>query len=128
MGKSRAFHFTGGAGTYVGVGIAAFLVVLCTLGIATPYAMVLRQRWRARHTYVNGHRLIFLGTGMSLFGNWLKWFLLTVVTLGIYGFWVAPRLQQWVVEHTDFDPSFTPGPGFAAGQPQIAGGENPAVP
>lgn len=49
----------------------------------------------------------------------IKWLLLCVITLGIYSFWVGPRIQKWIVENTDFDPAFTPGPQFtaAANQP-----------
>ena len=43
---------------------------------------------------------------MQLFGLWVRWFLLTIVTLGIYGFWVAPRVHKWIVENTDFDHRF----------------------
>jgi uncharacterized membrane protein YjgN (DUF898 family) len=57
-----------------------------------------------------GQRLIFTGSGsgIGLFGLWIKWFLLSIITLGIYSFWVAPRIQQWKVEHTDFDPTWQP--------------------
>jgi uncharacterized membrane protein YjgN (DUF898 family) len=116
MGRSRAFTFDGGAGTYLGTGILAALVVLISLGFATPFAIVLRQRWRAKHTYIHGQRLVFLGTGMGLFGLWIKWFLLIIVTCGIYGFWVAPRIQKWVVENTDFDPTYRPVPAGFVGQ------------
>lgn len=108
MAKSMAFRFDGGAGSYLGNAILAFLITVLSLGIALPFAIVLRQRWKTKHTYVNGRRLIFLGTGMGLFGNWIKWFLLIVVTLGIYSFWVAPRVTKWVVENTDFDPTHRP--------------------
>jgi len=107
MGRSKAFRFDGGAGTYLGTAILALLITLVTLGICTPFAIVLRQRWRAKHTYVNGQRLVFIGGGMQLFGLWLKWLLLMIVTLGIYGFWVAPRVQKWIVENTDFDQTVT---------------------
>lgn len=120
MGKSKAFYFDGGAGTYLGTGILAFLVTVLTLGIAMPFAIVLRQRWRAKHTYINGHRLMFTGSGMGLFGNWIKWFLLTIITLGIYSLWVGPRIQKWIVENTDFDPAFSPGPQSLGAPPQAA--------
>lgn len=103
MAKSKNFEFDGGAATYVGTNILAFLVTVCTLGIAYPYALVLKQRWRAKHTYVRGFRLKFTGTGLGLFGNWIKWLFLCVITLGGYSFWVGPRITQWVVEHTDFE-------------------------
>lgn len=117
--RSQTHRFDGGAGTYVGTALLALLITVVSLGIAYPYALVLRQRWKTKHTYINGHRLIFLGTGIGLFGLWIKWFLLSVITLGIYLLWVVPRVQKWIVENTDFDPSFTPGPAFAAGSQPI---------
>ena len=102
MAKSKNFTFDGGAGTYVGTAILGFLITIFTLGICYPFALVLMQRWKAKHTYIRGLQLQFNGKALGLFGNWIKWFLLTVITLGIYGFWVQPRLQKWVVEHTDF--------------------------
>jgi uncharacterized membrane protein YjgN (DUF898 family) len=116
MARSKAFVFDGGAATYFGTALLAFLVTVLTFGICYPYALVLRQRWKAKHTYVNGHRLVFMGTGISLFGNWLKWLVLSVVTLGIYLLWVVPRVNKWIVEHTDFDPTFSPGPASPSNQ------------
>lgn len=99
-----AFFFDGGAASYVGTGILAFLVTVFTLGLALPFALVLRERWKARHTWVEGRRLMFTGSGMSLFGHWLLWMFLTGITFGIYGFWVVPKLTKWRVEHLAFDP------------------------
>ncbi|MDQ0678178.1 uncharacterized membrane protein YjgN (DUF898 family) [Arthrobacter pascens] len=39
-----------------------------------------------------------VGTGWGIFGLWIKWLLLSIITLGIYTFWVYPRLMQWKVE------------------------------
>lgn len=95
----RHFQFDGGAGTYIGICIGAFLLTVLTLGFGTPWAICMRYRWRSQHTLINGTRVRFTGSGAGLFGNWVKWFLLCIVTLGIYGFWVAPRLTKWIVEH-----------------------------
>ena len=43
-----------------------------------------------------------VGTAMGLFGNWIKWLLLIIVTLGIYSFWVHIKLEQWKVKNTTF--------------------------
>ncbi len=102
MTRANAFKFDGGAGTYIGTGILAFLVTVLTLGICFPFAVVLRQRWRAKHTFIEGRQLVFVGSAIGLFGRWLLWFLLIIVTLGIYSFWVGPRMVRWVVESTDF--------------------------
>ncbi len=88
----------------MGNAILALHIKVFSLEIALPFAVVRRQRWKAKHTYINGRRLGFVGTGMTLFGNWIKWLVLIILTLGIYSFWVAPRITKWVVENTDFDP------------------------
>ena len=44
MAKSKNFVFDGGAGSYVGTSILAFLITIFTLGICYPYALVLLQR------------------------------------------------------------------------------------
>lgn len=102
MDKSKKFTFDGGAGTYLGTVILASAITIFTFGIFYPYALVLMQRWKAKHTYLDGVGLEFRGTAVGLFGHWIKWFLLCVITLGIYGLWVAPKLQKWIVENTGF--------------------------
>ena len=58
--------------------------------------------WEARHTVINGYRLRFDGTAIQLFGMWVRWLLLTVITLGIYGLWVGIKLKQWKTAHIHF--------------------------
>ena len=98
----RPFVFDGGAGSYIGISILATLLTAVTLGIAYPWAMCMRYRWKAEHTLVYGRRVRFNGHGGGLFGSWIAWLLLCVITIGIYGFWVAPRLTRWIVEHQEF--------------------------
>ncbi|HTM84199.1 MAG TPA: DUF898 family protein, partial [Mycobacterium sp.] len=100
MAKQTRFTFDGGAATYLGTAILGFLVTVFTLGICYPFALVLQQRWRCKHTLIDGQRLAFTGSAVGLFGQWIKWFLLSVITVGIYLFWVQPRLQKWITEHT----------------------------
>lgn len=100
---TRRFHFDGGAATYWGTALLALLITVFTFGICYPFALVLMQRWKAKHSYIDGRRLVFNGSAIGLLGHWIKWFLLCVITLGIYSFWVAPRLQRWVWENTDFE-------------------------
>jgi uncharacterized membrane protein YjgN (DUF898 family) len=113
----KRFQFDAGAGTYVGTALLAYLVTLITLGICYPFAIVLMQRWRAKHSYIDGRRLIFTGSALGLFGNWIKWLFLCIITVGIYSFWVVPRVVRWTWEHTDFDPAGSyPGAAAAAGR------------
>ncbi|HVX06784.1 DUF898 family protein [Humibacter sp.] len=82
--------------------ILGFFITVITLGICYPFALVLKQRWRAKHTYIDGQQLVFTGSAIGLFGHWIKWFLLSIITLGIYLFWVGPRLQRWITVNTEF--------------------------
>lgn len=73
-----------------------------TLGICYPWAVCMvygwKNGWKINHTVVDGHRMKFKGSAVGLYGNWIKWLLLTVITLGIYGFWVSIKLEDWKVK------------------------------
>jgi len=58
--------------------------------------------WEAKHTVIEGRRLEFTGTAAGLFGQWVKWLLLSIITIGIYSFWVNIKLKKWRTEHTRF--------------------------
>lgn len=100
--QTRQFAFDGGAGTYFGTALLAFLITVFTLGICYPFALVLRERWRAKHSYIEGRQLVFNGSGWGLFGLWWKWLILIVITVGIYAFWVGPRIYRWRWENTSW--------------------------
>jgi uncharacterized membrane protein YjgN (DUF898 family) len=95
------FTFDGGLATYIGRQILAALLTIVTLGIALPWAICMTYGWKTNHTLINGQRLRFTGTGMGLFGQWIKWLLLSIVTFGIYLFWVNIKLTKWKVEHQE---------------------------
>ena len=79
--------------------IVASLIISITCGIATPWAICYMMKFIIGHAIIDGKRMKFDGTGGQLFGNWIKWLLLMVVTCGIYSFWVAPRLYKWAASH-----------------------------
>jgi uncharacterized membrane protein YjgN (DUF898 family) len=58
----------------------------------------------AKNTTIDGKKLTFDGKGIQLFGNYIKWLLLTVITIGIYSLWLGIKMKQWVVKHTHFVP------------------------
>ncbi|WP_223879779.1 DUF898 domain-containing protein [Paenibacillus spiritus] len=95
-------YFDGGLLQYIGWSILGALVTICTLGICSPWALVMIYRWKIEHTVIDGRRQTFDGTAMQLFGNWMKWWLLCIVTIGIYSFWLNIKLEQWRVKHTHF--------------------------
>lgn len=121
MATSGRFVFRGGAAAYVGTAILGFLLTVLTFGICYPFALVLLERWRCKHAYIDGRGLVFTGSAWGLFGNWIKWFVLIIVTLGIYAFWVGPRIQRWKWEHRAFaDEPVLHRSGYTEAQPQPA--------
>ena len=92
--------FTGGLLGLIGIGILQSILIIFTLGIGTPWAICLKERWYAQHTIIDGRRVTFDGTGGQLFGNFIKWFLLSLITLGIYSFWLVIKMKKWVAKHT----------------------------
>lgn len=95
-------YFDGGLLEQIIYSILAWLMCVVTLGIAAPWAICLLYKWETEHTVIEGKRLYFDGTGMQLFGNWIKWLFLTIITLGIYSFWLKIALKKWIVKHTHF--------------------------
>lgn len=98
-GKSR---FTGGLLELVAVGIVQWLIIIFTLGIGTPFAIVFKLKWMNSHTFVEGRQLEFTGNALDLILQWIKWLLLSFITFGIYGFWVGLRMHQWIARNTVF--------------------------
>ena len=92
-------------GSYINYFIIVILnTILCTItiGIATPWAICNLESWKINNSIVDGKRLYFDGTGSELFGKFIIWFILTLITLGLYSFILNVKLHQWKVEHTHF--------------------------
>ena len=97
---TKESKFTGGLLGLIGINLLQALIIILTFGLAAPWAICMKERWIARHTIIDGCQLVFDGTGGQLFGNYIKWFLLTLITLGIYGFWLDIKMKQWITKHT----------------------------
>ena len=79
--------------------ILSKIVNLLTLYILKPYIMVTETKFLASRTVLDGRRLVFDGSGTILFADYIKWYFLTIVTLGVYAFFVRNRLLQYKVKH-----------------------------
>lgn len=77
--------------------LGAFLLTILTLGIAKPWAdsMVI-NKWTS-NLVIDGRTVRYSGTGMELFGIWIKVFLLSIVTIGIYYlFWGRYAVNKYI--------------------------------
>jgi uncharacterized membrane protein YjgN (DUF898 family) len=100
--ENNKSYFDGGLLELIGWSILGALITGLTLGICYPWALCMRYGWKVNHTVINGRRLKFSGSAAGLFGHWIKWLLLSVITIGIYGFWVGIALEKWKVKNTSF--------------------------
>jgi len=100
--QSGSSYFDGGLASLIGWKILGFFVTVLTLGICYPWALCMVYGWRINHTVIEGRRLKFTGSAVGLFGNWIKWFLLCIITAGIYSFWLGIALEKWKVKNTTF--------------------------
>ncbi len=96
-------YFDGGLLELIGWRILAFLIIVATLGIATPWAQCMLYSWQFKHTVYNGKRLKFEGTGGDLFVNIFKWIFFTIITLGIYAIFVPIKRTRWVISNLHFE-------------------------
>lgn len=82
------------------IGIFGVAVSVCTLGLALPLALSVSARWKCNHTVLDGKRLYFDGKAKQLFGKYIVWWLLSIVTLTIYAWFIPNRFNSWKAKHT----------------------------
>jgi len=95
-------YFDGGLLSLIGWSILGFFITVFTLGICYPWALCMVYGWKINHTVIEGRRLVFRGSAVRLFGNWIKWLILCIITIGIYSFWLGISLEKWKVKNTYF--------------------------
>jgi len=84
--------------------LLACLVSTVTLGIGFFWASMWYLRWIYSMSVINGKRLEFHGTGVKFFKKAIIWFLLSIVTIGIYGiFFVPRRFQEFIASNLNFE-------------------------
>ncbi len=93
-------YFDGNTLQLIGYNILSNIITTLTLGIAYPWAACMLERWKVKHTVINGRRLKFTGHGIQLFGKYILWWFLTVITCGIYSIWLGVNMEKWKTKHT----------------------------
>lgn len=83
--------------------IKMILLGVVTLGLAYPWIICIKQTARCKHTVICGKRLKFIGDPKELIGHWLLWWVLIVITFGLYGLVVKVRFEQWITANTVFE-------------------------
>lgn len=95
--------FCGVTMDFVRILILQFLLLTFTLGFAMPWVLCMWARWRFDNMIIDGKQVVFEGRGKKLFWRYFVWSLLTLITLGIGGFWMSVKIYRWEAEHTHFE-------------------------
>lgn len=98
----QSSRFTGRLLGLIWIKFITFFISLISVGLLIPVAVVMKQKWNAKNTIYSGRRLVFTGRAGGLFGNYIKWLLLSIVTLGFFAFLIPVRIQRWAVANTHF--------------------------
>ncbi len=97
------FDFVGTGGSFASEYIVGYLFTVFTLGIYGPWFMVRMIKFFSRNTHGivrdRVYRGDFTGAGGELLVTYLLGMLLTVVTVGIYGFWFLAKLIRFQVNN-----------------------------
>ena len=96
--------FVGEGGDLLVTFIVGYLLTIVTFGIYMPWFQVKLLAFNADNTKINieGQRLgmRFTGQGGELFVIIFVGYLLSIVTLGIYSFWMMAKLLKWQTSNT----------------------------
>jgi uncharacterized membrane protein YjgN (DUF898 family) len=96
-------YFDGKILELIGWKLLSYLITCVSAGIAYPWGKCMVYRYQFSHTIYNGKRLKFEGNGGDLFVNRFKWIFFTIITLGIYGWWVPAKKANWVISNLHFE-------------------------
>lgn len=79
-------------------------IILFYLGLVLiiPLAIHGSYRYRMSRTSWRGIRFGYRGDRRELFVNFLKWTFLSLITLGIYGWWFIINLRNYLLNHIRF--------------------------
>jgi uncharacterized membrane protein YjgN (DUF898 family) len=100
-GESMKSQFTGGVLPIFLFSLWAPILLTVTLFLAFPFIVCTIIRWICENSIIGGKRYKFNGTAGGLFGRWIIWYLLTIITFGIYSFWSTRNQIRWVIENIE---------------------------
>ena len=104
-GDGPRLWFAGTGGELFVLALVQGLLTMITFGIYAPWMVCKIKAYMASRTLIANTgrgqvQLAFTGTGGGLFVKGLVGYLLTLLTLGIYGFWFACDLIRFFTENT----------------------------
>lgn len=95
--KREESYFDGNTFQLVGINIMCAFLNIVSLFLLYPFTQCIKLRWIAKHCVISRKKVVFEGSALGLYGKYLLWLFLTVITFGIYGLWLNLKLISWKV-------------------------------
>ena len=77
-----------------------YLLNIISFGLLFTFTTCFKLKWINRHSIINRKKLAFTGGALGLFGKYLLWVFLTIITFGIYGLWLPIKMLKWQTKNT----------------------------
>ena len=120
-GGGSSFH--GGVGRCFANCVLTFLLVICTAGLCTPWAICMWHKYKMNNLVIDGQEIVFEGKGRKLFWRYHLWAFLTIISLGWLGVWAHIKIEDWLIERTHIKhEEFEPYPGAFCRKSVFGGG------
>ena len=101
--KKKKSRFEGRLIALIGITLLTTFLSTISLGFAYPAMYCFKKRWLYSNTVINGYRMKFTGTGAQLFGKYILWTFLGIITFGVFILWWPIKYQQWETKHIEID-------------------------
>ncbi len=82
-----------------------YLINVLSLFLLLPYTYVLKTRYVLSNTYIDNKPLSFNGSVKDAYMKFGLYFFLSIITLGIFYFFIKGKLVKWEIENTNFQGS-----------------------
>lgn len=92
-------YFDGGVLGLLGTNILSFIVLFVPL-VGFAWSTIIKTKWLKSHTVCDSRRLIFEGGVGGLFVKYLLWGFLSIITFGIFAWFVPVKEMRWLTERT----------------------------
>ena len=93
-------YFDGNTIQLIGVNILCNILTAISLGLLFPFTVCYKRKWICKHTVINRKKIVFRGKATSLWGKYILWVFLTIITFGIYGLWLPIKMLKWQTKNT----------------------------
>ena len=102
---------------YAVFGVAGVFVLI---GLA--WAAIKYFKWEAKHLVISDTKFVFKANALQLLGTCIKWLFVTVITVGLFIFWLPIKAKNWKAKHTfiDKEAAVAANDNYGYPQPQVS--------